>query len=61
MMDKRPIKLKFENKTNRDNQELALSSDIIDKFKENNNLDYSIYNYGLKKFNQNMISMGFTN
>lgn len=47
---KKKIEVKAENKSQRDSQVSELSSSVINKFKENNKLDYLIYEYCLERF-----------
>ncbi|MGL5078344.1 MAG: hypothetical protein ACRDBG_21305, partial [Waterburya sp.] len=50
LIDKPPVKLKIYNESSRKN--IKLSDEFISEFKEINQLDYKIYNYG-KSFYEN--------
>ncbi len=56
LMNKKLIKLPLENATERDQEELNISPEIIEEFKKLNYLDYLIYDYGkelyLNKFSK---------
>lgn len=52
ILNKRKIKLLRVNTSTKDSKAVQLSSDFLKKFKEDNELDYLIYNYCLEKFNK---------
>ncbi len=51
LIGKKRIKVKVANKSIKDSQISELNPTIIEKFKENNKLDYMIYDYCLERFN----------
>jgi len=52
MLNRKKLKLPFVNRSVKDSQINELPSDFISNFKENNKLDYMIYDYCLKKFSK---------
>lgn len=50
MLNRKKIKLPYANRSEKDSQIKELPKDFISVFKENNRLDYLIYEYCVKKF-----------
>ncbi|MCH2207198.1 MAG: sulfotransferase family protein [Lentisphaerales bacterium] len=52
LLEKPKIQLPWKNKSIRNKNQIPITDKIIEKFKDENKLDYKVYNYCLQKFNK---------